>query len=387
LSEGTGETHIIPWIQPGAQYEFQLYAGTSHATRLVGVTVTRPASAAAILQSVPSAAGAVILLYHRVAEVAADPWSLCVAPSHFGDQIELLARHFNVIPLQELIAHLANGSVPERTVVLTFDDGYADTLDAARTVLERYGLPATAFIPTGFVGDERGFWWDQLECLLLQPGTLPSSLHLVIGGERCEWTLGTAASYGAVEARSHRSWRAWNEPPTPRHALYQSLERRFRSLDHSERTVIIDELVTWAGVTTATLRTGRCLTGEELRALVRGDLIEIGAHTVTHRALARLPEAGQRAEIERSKTRLEESIGRPVRSFAYPFGSARDFTEQTADLVRKAGFSSACSNVGGLVTPSTDVMQLPRAFVEDCDAEGFAHRLVAWFHAASAIEA
>ncbi|HET9531812.1 MAG TPA: polysaccharide deacetylase family protein, partial [Blastocatellia bacterium] len=106
---------------------------------------------------------AVILMYHRVAEVRSDPWSLCVTPQHFAEHMEILRRHARPISLRELTGALREGSVPRRSVVVTFDDGYLDNLKNARPLLERYDIPATFFIATGYLGGEREFWWDELE--------------------------------------------------------------------------------------------------------------------------------------------------------------------------------------------------------------------------------
>ena len=68
---------------------------------------------------------------------------------------------------------VSGGDVPSAGVVVTFDDGYADNFHNAKPLLERYEIPATVFVTTGYLQDQREFWWDELERILLQPGTLP----------------------------------------------------------------------------------------------------------------------------------------------------------------------------------------------------------------------
>jgi len=111
-------------------------------------------------------------------------------------------------------------------------------------------------------------------------------------------------------------------------------------------------------------------------ALARLELIELGAHTVTHPALPALPEASQREEIRQCKLELEQLLGRPVTSFAYPYGQ---YTAETAALVREEGFSSACSTQAGFVNQQTDLFCLPRMRVEDWDGERLARMLSDWF--------
>ncbi|HSE98315.1 MAG TPA: polysaccharide deacetylase family protein, partial [Blastocatellia bacterium] len=123
---------------------------------------------------------AVILLYHRIADSASDPWSLCVTPQHFAEHLEVLAKHGFVVRLERLARALDGGRLPHRSAVITFDDGYVDNLWNARPLLEQFDLPATVFVTTGNTGRSREFWWDELERLILQPGTLPESLRLTI---------------------------------------------------------------------------------------------------------------------------------------------------------------------------------------------------------------
>ncbi len=103
--------------------------------------------------------GALILGYHRVADVAHDPHLMCVSPQHFAAQLEALRRFAHTVSLQELVLGLQNGALPRRAVALTFDDGYADVLYHAWPLLERYEIPATVFVVSGCLGRE--FWWDE----------------------------------------------------------------------------------------------------------------------------------------------------------------------------------------------------------------------------------
>ena len=138
---------------------------------------------------------AVILMYHRVIEGCSDPWGIGVSPEKFAQQLEVLRRHTQVIRLQELVDAVDAGAISQTSVVVTFDDGYADNLVNAKPLLERYGIPATIFLTTGYLNGKREFWWDELDRLLLQPGTLPVTLRLNVNGCMQEWDLGDAANY------------------------------------------------------------------------------------------------------------------------------------------------------------------------------------------------
>jgi peptidoglycan/xylan/chitin deacetylase (PgdA/CDA1 family) len=137
----------------------------------------------------------------------------------------------------------------------------------------------------------------------------------------------------------------------------------------------LDELLAWAGVDSLVRSTHRSLSVDEVRALASTELVDIGAHTVTHPALAALPAALQRDEVTQSKAHLEELLGRPVSWFAYPFGSSGTYTEESVGLVRQAGFAGACSAGPGPVGSRTDRFQLPRLHVCDWDGDELARQL------------
>ena len=66
-----------------------------------------------------------------------------------------LKSWFNVLPLDEAVRRLKNGTLPQRAMALTFDDGYADNHDVALPILKRHGLPCAFFIATGFLDGGR----------------------------------------------------------------------------------------------------------------------------------------------------------------------------------------------------------------------------------------
>jgi peptidoglycan/xylan/chitin deacetylase (PgdA/CDA1 family) len=322
---------------------------------------------------------ALILAYHQVAELRSDPWALSVTPRRFAEHLEVLREHTHPIRLQQLSQALLQGNLPDRSVTVTFDDGYADNLHNAKPMLERYGIPATVFVVTGYTGREREFWWDELDRLLLQPGTLPAALSLSLDGGAYRWELGGATHYGEEASRRYQGWRAWEEAPSLRHALYSSLWELLQPLTEGEQQLLLGQLLAWTGAEPAGRSTHRCLSLDEVAALTQGKLVEVGAHTVTHPALSTLPAASQWDEILKSKAWLEEVLGSPVDTFAYPYGKQPDYTAETVSIVREAGFSCACSNFAGVVERSSDPFQLPRIHVQDWDGDEFARRLFRWF--------
>jgi peptidoglycan/xylan/chitin deacetylase (PgdA/CDA1 family) len=108
----------------------------------------------------------VILTYHSIADGASP---LEIPPAIFAQQMEWLRSNARVVPLGELVDALANHMpLPERTVVLSFDDGFRDFHAAAAPVLLRLGLPATVFLPTMYAGGKND-WPGQPSWVVPQP--------------------------------------------------------------------------------------------------------------------------------------------------------------------------------------------------------------------------
>jgi peptidoglycan/xylan/chitin deacetylase (PgdA/CDA1 family) len=266
--------------------------------------------------------GALVLGYHRVATAQHDPYSTLVSPQHFAEQLEVLRDSTHPLALQQAIEQLQAGNLPPRAVVVTFDDGYADLLAVALPLLNRFAIPATVFITSGYLGRE--FWWDQLT-------------HLV------KWPLVEPPHYAGVRVRKQ---------PIRRHRdLYQYL----LTLPSTKRDELLANWITSTESGYWSHNGGRCLSREEVLQLARSSLIDIGAHSLTHPILATLPAVEQRLEIVQSKQSLEELLQRPLYAFSYPHGSGLPLTQA---LVQEAGFRNACSSVPAVAHSASPVILL-----------------------------
>jgi len=117
-----------------------------------------------------------ILMYHSVS--AEGEGSLYVHPDNFKKQIEYLKKKgYKVITLKELILQIKEGNrfLP-KTVAITFDDGFEDNFLHAFPVLEKYDMPATIFVVSGYVGVADGYLqWDQIK--LMQRHSIEIGAH------------------------------------------------------------------------------------------------------------------------------------------------------------------------------------------------------------------
>jgi peptidoglycan/xylan/chitin deacetylase (PgdA/CDA1 family) len=324
--------------------------------------------------------GVLILLYHRVAELSPDPQLLGVRPSRFLEHLEVCRKVADVISLRSLVKWLGRPRIRRPGIVITFDDGYSDNLHSAKPLMERLEIPATVFVSTGFIGNDRELWWDELERIFLGSQPLPEILSLEIDGVHREWRLAAQRGKQGNHLRASQEWNVLDrDDPSERHSIYRILCRTFGSLPEKERQRLMGKLRTWAGVGSSGRSTHRLLSGQEIADLAAGGLVEVGAHTVTHPVLSTLSEEEQRKEIRDSKSALENILGRGVGSFSYPFGLLHDYSADTVSIVKDAGFDCACANYPGVARPGADLFQLPRMVVRDWEGGEFERRLRDWF--------
>src|SRR5262249_24843168 len=160
----------------------------------------------------------------------------------------------------------------------------------AKPLLQRYDIPATVFVTTGAIGEQQEFWWDELDRILLRPGTLPATLRLCVDGITYDWDLQSAAVYRPEQYGSDADWSLEQaDDPGPRQRLCRALHQLMRPLPALEQRKVRDQLVAWAGAGRLARPTHRRLSPDELLILAQGSLVEVGAHTVTHPVLSGLP--------------------------------------------------------------------------------------------------
>jgi peptidoglycan/xylan/chitin deacetylase (PgdA/CDA1 family) len=294
----------------------------------------------------------VVLLYHRIARVPQDPWSLCVSPEHFVEHLQVLRRYQRIRLCQAGQARCGFGN-PKLSVAITFDDGYADNLHEAARLLKCYDTPATFFLVTGYIGSAREFWWDELEKVILTPSTRCGSFRYSCDGFDLEFHPGVALS--------DYLW------------LYEKLQ----PIEHEARRRILDELLEWSGQSRHSRPSHRPLRTDEVIRLKEGDLFEIGAHTVTHPVLAAQSLDSQFTELRASKKQLEDLLDRPVTTCSYPYGGYGHYTTDTVRLAAAIGFKRACTTNASALRPGDSLHEIPRLNVTDVDGDQFERLLFA----------
>lgn len=257
--------------------------------------------------------GILVLLYHRVAMIEKDMWSLATPPELFEKQMRFLKDNYT-------ITHI--GSNPETakdgTVIVTFDDGYVDNYTNAFPVLEENEIPATFYICTGNIGTNKEFWWDELE--------------------------------GVLDAAGE------TEPE-----LFRKHHEKFKAMKPHERQRALSIIRESSGRTTMPRAKNRSLNEKELRILDGSGLIQIGAHTVTHSCMANLSRKEAEFEATESKRALESVLEHEIVHFSYPFGNASDKGPCSEEVLERAGYKTVATTAGGVMRKKNgNMFSIPR---------------------------
>ncbi len=287
-----------------------------------------------------------ILAFHGLCDGMGDEqvldWSLHLPQSIFRRVCAFLASNYNVIPLSELVACLANGEkLRPNSVVLTFDDGYASNYHLAFPVLKEFGLPATIFVATGFLDGVEKLWFQRADLALCRTQKEYLDWKFELGKERLP--LSTRRQRQEALAR-----------------LLPELKR----LPDADLLGEIGHLEHQLGLNEPSIEDMpapmRPMTWAQTRELQSSGLVDIGGHTHSHPVLSRCDPHAMRGEIFTCRDRIQAELGIKPTAFAYPNGSYRDYTKESVQLVKEAGFQSACGAHHFHIQPTTSVFELPR---------------------------
>jgi peptidoglycan/xylan/chitin deacetylase (PgdA/CDA1 family) len=296
---------------------------------------------AAVRRALPSRYLA-ILRYHAVCGPEgydyADP-QICITPENFERHVAYLSRAYTVVRLDEAVARIAAGDrLPPNAVAITFDDGYADNLAAAR-ILAKYRSTATFYITAGCMDGGQPFWPAEIRHLV--SAIRAPRVQIEAAGVSLDLPLATEAE---------------------RHAAVKHLTRTFKSNVIPVREALREELRRRAG---STPMPRVMLTWDEVREM-HGLGMTIGSHTMTH---PNLPSAGPQAargELAASRARLEQETQAPVTMFSYPNGGAdRYLTADVQAAVRETGYLAATTSRNAFATVGSDLYALERIEVEE----------------------
>ncbi|MEQ1530353.1 MAG: polysaccharide deacetylase family protein [Methylococcales bacterium] len=287
-----------------------------------------------------------IFIYHRVHAETDFMNPDEVTAEKFLWQMELMAQHFNVLPLADAIDALKNDSLPPRAVCITFDDGYADNYLQALPILNKFSLPATFFIASGYLNGGR-MWNDSVtEAVRVWP---ESVLDL------------TELELGKFDISS----------PSQKKQVAGEIVQKLKYLPPGQRQQHTDYFVKQS----AALPDNLMLNTNQLKQLHAAGM-EVGGHTVSHPIIANIDNVQLKQELIENKQVLESILNTTLRFFAYPNGKpGQDYLSGQIDMIKQCGYQAALTTQWGVAQQQSDLWQLPRYTPWDNDPAKFMMRM------------
>ena len=289
-----------------------------------------------------------ILLYHGVHSDDLS-WGLAnssgkhIPRKRFAAEMECLARSHPVVAMRDIAAaHRGESTLPDGAVAVTFDDGFLNNRTEAWPVLECYGIPATIYLATGYIGSGRMMWTDRLEAAILS--TRRSRLDVEVVGARLKYDL-------------------WED--TSRVAAFTEIKARCKSSPNDMKDAVVGWIWEELGPDVAPDDPRYAfMSWDDVRTMAKSDLIEFGAHTVDHVALSRVPNAVMRSQIDVSVEAVNNELGIVTPFFSYPEGQENDYNDDVIGHLREQGFDHASSAIDGVNdVATTDPFHIRRSMV------------------------
>ncbi len=284
-----------------------------------------------------------ILCYHGISLDDEHLWNgaLYMPPAGLEQRLRLLqTMKCNVLPLAEGVERLYAGTLPDRSVVVTFDDGYHDFVAAAHPLLKKYGVPSTVYLPTLHCGDRAPIFSLCASYMLWKArGQRVSAPEIQAEPLELKSPAGREAALAAVNAVVKRD-----------------------ALSHEGQQTLLRVLATRLRVDYDAIVARRLLQIMDPADATRlaADGVDIQLHTHRHRT----PHDRLKfiEEIETNRTRIEELTGADPRHFCYPSGAYEpDFLPWLAET----GVISATTCDPGLASRRTPPLMLPR-LIDTC---------------------
>lgn len=298
-----------------------------------------------------------VVMFHRVLPAAeierseADP-DYTLSTKIFASTIDFLRSHYTFVSLEEVLAaRTGTARLPDRALLVTFDDGWRDNLVHAAPILHRYGVRSVMFVASNGLDEQAICWWQDV-------------LLWALRSERCGfdelWMRAGAEERESVSARSELDLllRYGRLPPDLRLKLLADLSAELGSR-HRMRQLIDDA------------------------DLTRLDSVEmaVGAHGSSHLPLTRIDDA--RSDLKRARERLTLGLGRPPETLSFPHGC---YDAEVVTSARKLGYrllftSDAVINACYKKRLSTDLIGrilISARAISSCNGDLVESRLANW---------
>ena len=283
-----------------------------------------------LLAPVAEGSGRIFML-HRVSPKRHGGFSpnrgLMVTPEYLDAVLcDVKQAGLDIVSLEEARSRITSGDTSNRFACFTLDDGYKDNLEYAYPVFSKHKAPFTIYVPSDYPDGKGELWWVGMEEVIASA----SEIKFKTGNDTARLRCVT------VEEKS---------------TAFERIYNHYRNQDYEAQRGLISGLCDAHGVDMGALCRDLIMTWDEIRKLAADPLVTIGAHTVSHHALAKLPEQRARDEMKHGADRIEKELGAWPEHFSYPYGSPDSAGPREFSIARELGFKTAVTTRKGVLFP------------------------------------
>ena len=286
-----------------------------------------------------------ILLYHEIGDKRSGLYDgIYVRPEYFERQLAYLVKHYHIVSMSNLAKAFKNQkSLPDNSVLISFDGGYKGNYKYAYPLLKKYNAKAVLYLITGAI--DANLAWERV---LYYAFSMTNKTRFSLSEEYDKKVYYLNDSY-------------------ERRKTYEETKRILNSCPMEKRERTFNEILNKLQVYPSDIYLRLFPDWQEIRELSKSGLVEIESHTVNHQRLTDIYETEAKREIEESKSRIEQQLRRPVTHFCYPDGL---FSERIKHMVQTAGYEtglavSSRNGTKGLNTLHDDPYELKRIYISN----------------------
>lgn len=284
--------------------------------------------------------GVYILFYHRLSDATKQKRVAASAVNYqsFDEQMDFLSKNYKIISMDEVPSVLKSSSkLPEKYMVITFDDGYRDNLIYGSDIFSKYNLRPTIYLTANCIENQTLMWFDIVNDIVFS--SKKSVITLKVGQNTITKNIDSYCS---------------------KNALLKILKSYMKSISTEDKLKYIDYMMSEFDLSIDT-KTDLMLTWKQSLELISQKVV-IGSHTMTHPILTRSKLQDAEYEISESKRIIEEKLNEKIIHFSYPNGCKSDFNDEIKKIV-SSNYATGVTTITGINKPSCDMYELKRIYV------------------------
>jgi peptidoglycan/xylan/chitin deacetylase (PgdA/CDA1 family) len=254
----------------------------------------------------------------------------------FRAHMEILASEYRPVTVDDVLLFLTGQKdLQHRSVLVTFDDGYADNCEIAVPILDHYGVSAAFYVTAGLANGAAVPWFS-----------------------RVRYAFSVSKRDTVFDLKEQRELPI--KEPTDRYSAFQSAASHCACLAGNKLELAVREIEEHLGVVPLTASECPMMTWDQARQ-VRRHGHTVGSHTVTHPNMAYVSAEEACNQLVQSKFMLEQILGEPVLHFSYPSPILEPhYSKETIRSCAQAGYKTAMTCTSGGVEAGHDPLAISR---------------------------